>query len=117
MEYIKIPETVRISGNEAIQSLNEYINELEQQTSGELTKKQKSAMIKFTRGLIASIEHEMQHKAARKPTGKVSIMKQIKQAILEGFMEFGSESGDNIKPVDTKSAVKPNSELDEGFDK
>lgn len=117
MKYIEIPETVKIGGKEAIQSLNEYINELQQQKSNELTKKQKSAMIKFARGLISSIEYEMQHKAARKPTRKVSIMEQIKQAILKGFMEFGSESDENLKPVDVKSIVKPNRELDKAVDK
>lgn len=117
MKYIEIPETVKIGGKEAIQSLNEYIIELEQQKSKELTKKQKSAMIKFARGLISSIEYEMQHKTARKPARKVSIMEQIKQAILKGFPDFGSESRGNIKPVDAKSAVKPNRDLHGDVDK
>lgn len=101
MEYIKIPETTRIGGKEAIQSLNEYINELEQEKGDELTKKQKTAMIKFARGLIVSIENEMQDKTVQKQPVKVSIVKQIKAAIQKGFSEFRSANDDGVKPVDS----------------
>jgi len=117
MEYINIPETVKIGGKEAIRSLNDYINELEQQTSNQLTKKQKSAMIKFARGLISSIEYEMQHKTARKPARKVSVMKQIKQAILKGCLEFGSASDNNVKPAGAKPTIEPNLKLGKDADK
>jgi hypothetical protein len=96
MEYIKIPETIRISGTEAIQSLNEYISELQQQTNKELTKKQKSAMIKFARGLIASIENEIETEAMRKETGKTNIIRQIKEAILKGISGFRSAADEDV---------------------
>lgn len=123
MAYIEIPETHRTSGKEAIQSINEYINELQQQTNKELTRKQKSAMIKFARGLITSIETEMQKKAAHKRTRKTPIMKQIRETILKGILEFGSasdESAWSVRPVVTplpRRSRKPTATRDFNFEK
>ena len=58
MSYMYIPEFQTLRGEEAIEALNEYIAELEEQKPVELTDKQVDALIKFARGLIASIKLE-----------------------------------------------------------
>jgi predicted DNA binding CopG/RHH family protein len=79
MEFIEIPETVRVGGKEAIKSLNDYISELEQHETNELTPKQKSTMIKFARCLMASIEDEMQREGVPKQTESSNIMERIRR--------------------------------------
>lgn len=79
MEFIEIPETVRIGGKEAIRSLNDYISELEQHGTDELTEKQKSTIIKFARCLVASIEDQMQRNGTQKQPENVNIMGRIRK--------------------------------------
>lgn len=55
---IENPEFSRSGGEEAIENLRHHILELEEQKEKELTEKQIAALIKFTKGLISSIETE-----------------------------------------------------------
>jgi hypothetical protein len=50
----------KLRNEEAIDALRDYIHELEEQKGKELTEKQTKALIRFTRGLISSIETEKQ---------------------------------------------------------
>lgn len=58
MQPIMVPEFPRFCGEKAIETLYDFINELEEQRGKELTEKQTAALIKFARGLISSIEAE-----------------------------------------------------------
>ena len=66
MQCIEIPEFSTLRGEEAIRALHEYIRELEEQKSEELTKKQTEALIKFAQGLISAIETEPRSVTAEK---------------------------------------------------
>jgi len=50
----------KLRDEEAIGALRDFIHELEEQKGKELTEKQTKALIRFTWGLISSIETEMQ---------------------------------------------------------
>ena len=50
----------RLCGEEAIDVLRDFVYKFEEQKGKELTKKQTQALIKFTLGLITSIETEKQ---------------------------------------------------------
>ncbi len=63
---IRTPEFPRLRGEEAIEALNDFVNELEEQRGKELTDKQTTAMIRFTKNLISSIEAETQSSTSDK---------------------------------------------------
>ena len=58
MQPVEIPEFPRLRGEEAIEALQNLIRELQEQRGKELTDKQTNALIKFSLGLISSIEEE-----------------------------------------------------------
>ena len=58
MQNVRIPEFPMLRGEEAIEALEEFVRELEEQRGKELTDKQTTALIKFSFGLIASIQAE-----------------------------------------------------------
>jgi len=58
MRPIQTPEFTRLRGDEAIEALQDFVRELEEQRGKELTDKQTSVLIKFSLGLISSIEAE-----------------------------------------------------------
>ena len=56
---IKVPESQRLRGEEAIKALHDFIAELEEQKGKELTEKQTKALVKIAKGIISSIQAEM----------------------------------------------------------
>ena len=58
MEPIETPELPVLNVEKAIKSLQDYINELEEQKSEELTDKQVKALSKFVQGLVSETETE-----------------------------------------------------------
>jgi hypothetical protein len=58
MQYYERPEIYVLKGEEAIEALNNYVEELKEKTPEELTKKQAKVMIKLAKGLIQTIENE-----------------------------------------------------------
>jgi len=60
MQPVEIPEFPRLRGEEAIEALQDFIRELEEQRGKELTDKQTTALTKLSLGLISSIEAENQ---------------------------------------------------------
>jgi len=64
MQPIEIPKFPTLHGENAIKALHDFINELEEQKSGELTEKQTRALIKFAEGLISSLEVEIRSEKA-----------------------------------------------------
>jgi len=64
------PEVQVLSGEEAIKTLNDYINELEESNPEELTKKQAKIIVKLSELLISTVE------------GETTILDSIRQAQL-----------------------------------
>ena len=60
IQPIQIPEFPKLRGEEAIETLHDFMRELEEQRGKELTDKQTTALIKFSLSLISSIEAENQ---------------------------------------------------------
>lgn len=58
MQYLEIPETPVLHGEEAIKALNEYIVELKMEGSP-MDEKQRTVMIKLAEGLINSVKAEI----------------------------------------------------------
>jgi len=58
MQHVKIPEFPILRGEEAIEALQEFVRELEEQRGKELTDKQITALTKLSFGLISSIQAE-----------------------------------------------------------
>jgi chromatin remodeling complex protein RSC6 len=87
MQYIEIPEFPTHRGKDAIKALYEYIRELKEQRSEELTKKQTKALIKLAQGLISAIETETRSAAAKKKIKSPHLVAQLKKAILKHLPE------------------------------
>ena len=82
MQLIDIPEFPRLRGEKAIEALYDFVDELEKQRSEELTDKQTKALIKFAKGLISSIEAEMQLGTSEKDINEMAFMNQLKKTIM-----------------------------------
>jgi hypothetical protein len=78
IQPIQILEFPKLRGKEAIQALNAFITELEEQRGQELTDKQTNALIKFSSGLISSIEAQNQ---SNRIANKLEQMKEEKRLI------------------------------------
>ncbi len=59
LRRIEVPEFPKLRGQEAKQTLQELIQEFEEQRGKELTDKQTNTLVEFAKGLISSIEMEM----------------------------------------------------------
>ena len=68
MQSIIIPTFPQLQGDEAIEALNTFIQEVEEK---ELTKKQSRTLKKFGKGLITSIEAEQNREPQEKELGFV----------------------------------------------
>ncbi len=107
MRFIEIPEIPKIHGKKAIQALNEFISELKEQKNKELTRKQKAAMIKLARGLISSIEAEMQAKASSKGIRKMRFVKQLKETIRKHIVESDrADDNDELRNRPSNSSLR-----------
>jgi len=83
MQFIEIPEFPRLRGEKAVEALYEFVNELEEQRGEELTDKQTTALIKFARGLISSIEAEKQLGTSEKDIKEVAFVNQLRKTIMK----------------------------------
>lgn len=89
MQPIEIPEFPRLRGEEAIEALYDFVNELEEQRGKELTEKQTTALIKFAWGLLSSIEAEKRLDTSNKETPFVTLLKRtIMKYIPESFRDY-----------------------------
>jgi len=84
MQPIEIPKFRTLHGEKAIKALYDFINELEEQRGEELTEKQTTALIKFAKGLISSIEAE---KHSDKAIKEMRLESQLKKAIVQHISE------------------------------
>jgi len=60
IQPVGMPEFPKLRGGEATKALHDFIRELEEQRGKELTDRQTTALIKFSSGLISSIEANYQ---------------------------------------------------------
>lgn len=89
VRFLKVPEFVNLSGERAIEALQQLIKDFEKQKGGELTEKQAEALIKVANQLIWSIKAE---------TFQEALDKRIKRRHF-GFLSRKPPSlGDNIHP-------------------
>jgi uncharacterized protein YycO len=58
MEYFERPKIHVLRGDRAVEALNKYVEELEENKPEELTEAQTKAMIKFAKGIISAIQDE-----------------------------------------------------------
>jgi len=78
-----------LRGQDAIEALNEIIQELEEQRSKELTKKQTKALIKFANGLISAIEAEMSSETLNKNKPKhLAFIKKFEETVIPRLQLF-----------------------------
>ena len=76
-------------GQDAIEALNEIIEELEEQRGKELTKKQAKALIKFANGLISAIEAEMSSETPNKDKPKhLAFIKKFEETLIPRLRLF-----------------------------
>ncbi|UCE95842.1 MAG: hypothetical protein JSV51_09100 [Candidatus Bathyarchaeota archaeon] len=65
MQYYERPQINVLKGEEAVEVLNDYINELRENKPDELTKNQTTTMIKLAEGLIQAIESDQSTEGSR----------------------------------------------------
>jgi len=57
VQFLVKPQTVILKGAEAVETLNNYVNELKEGSTQQLTEEQAKAMIKVAEGLIQTIQN------------------------------------------------------------
>jgi hypothetical protein len=92
MQFVEIPEFPRLRGQKAVEALYEFVDELEEQRGEELTDKQTTALIKFARGLISSIEVEMRSSISEKDIRETRFVGQLKETITQYIPESVSKA-------------------------
>ena len=92
MQFIEIPEFPRLRGQKAVEALYDFMDELEEQRGEELTDKQTTALIKFARGLISSIEVEMRSSISDKDIRETRFVGQLKETITQYIPESVSKA-------------------------
>jgi hypothetical protein len=95
MEYIKRPKFPVLCGEEAINALYNYVDELEEKESPELTEKHKAVLTKVAKALISSLEDEVQTKEKVGKFGFPIPLDRIKQAILKPLQESVHNTGED----------------------
>ena len=83
MQFIETPEFPRLRGEKAVEALYDFVDELEGQRGEELTDKQTTALIKFAKGLISSIEVEMRSNISDKHIRETRFVGQLKETITK----------------------------------
>jgi len=99
MQPIEIPEFPKLRGEEAIEALCDFVNELEEQRGKELTDKQTTALIKFAWGLISSIEAEKRLDTSDKLIKEIRFVSQLKKTIMKYIPESFRTHEDKIMEV------------------
>jgi len=92
MQFIEVPEFPRLRGQKAVEALCDFVDELEEQRGEELTDKQTTALIKFARGLISSIEVELRSSIADKDIRETRFVGQLKETITQYIPESVSKA-------------------------
>jgi phage regulator Rha-like protein len=89
VKFLKVPEFVNLSGERAIEALQQLVKDFEKQKGKELTEKQAEALIKVANQLIWSIKAE---------TYQGALDKRIKGRRFGFLMRKPSSLDDDIHP-------------------
>jgi len=85
MQPVEIPEFPKLCGEEAIEALYDFVDEVEEQRGKELTDKQTTALIKFAWGLISTIEAGKRLGTSDKENKEMRFVTQLKKTIGKLF--------------------------------
>jgi len=88
MQPIEIPKFPILRGEEAIEALYDFINELKEGRGKELTDKQTNALVKLAEELISSIEAETQFHASDALNEEIHFMDQLKKTVMKWLCEM-----------------------------
>ncbi len=87
MRYVKRPSLSVLSGEEAIDALHKYVEEINGEESGEITERHKAALTKVAKALISSLETEDREDRDVKNPEFLNQLGNIKKALLNGFQK------------------------------
>ena len=93
MQEFKRPQTYVLKGEEAVEALNEYINEITSNTPEELTEHQANFMVKLAQSLIQTIENETPPLKSKKSRFTPNIKHTIEN--LSSFLKSVSNSSES----------------------
>jgi len=98
MQSVMFPEFPRLQGEEAIEALHYFIEELNSKENKELTKKQTKTLTKVAKGIIASIEATKNEEPQIEKMGYAS---KIRNLIVRHVQKSGrnSENRELLKVV------------------
>lgn len=82
MQPVETPEFPRVRGEKTIEALYDFINEFTEQRGKDLTDKQATALIKFAKELISSVEAEKRSGPPDKGIKEMRFLSQLKQRII-----------------------------------
>jgi len=88
MQPIEIPKFPILRGEEAIETLYDFIDELKERRGKELTDKQTNALVKVAEGLISSIEAETRFHASDTLCEEMHFMDQLKKTVMKWLCEM-----------------------------
>jgi len=86
MQSVMFPEFPRLQGEEAIEALHNFIEELNEKGNKELTKKQTETLKKLAKGIITSIEATKNEEPQNKEMGFAS---KIRNSIVRHAQKSG----------------------------
>jgi hypothetical protein len=89
MQSVMFPEFPRLQGEEAIEALHNFIEELNEKGNKELTKKQTKTLKKLAKGIIASIESTKNEEPQNKEMG---FALKIRNSIVRYVQKSGRSS-------------------------
>ncbi len=92
MHSVMFPEFPRLQGEEAIEALHNFIEELNSKENKELTKKQTKTLTKLAKGIIASIEAAKTEEPQIEEMGYAS---KIRNLIVRRVQKSGRNSENN----------------------
>jgi hypothetical protein len=89
MQSIALPEFPRLQGEEAIEALHNFIEELNEEGNKDLTKKQTKTLKKLAKGIITSIESTKSEEPQIEEMGFAS---KIRNSIVRHVQQSGRGS-------------------------
>ncbi len=103
MQHYQRPGIVVLKGEEAIEVLEEYINELREGKAEELTANQTEAMIKLATGLISAIDEET---TILEPPKQSQLVPKLKNLIIKHILQEPKEPSSPVLPESPDSNTR-----------
>ncbi len=103
MQYCERPQTYVLKGEEALEVLNKYVEELKENKPEELTEEQAKIMIKLAKGLIHTIEKEPSPHQSRLETPQ--LLNKLRRTISSNLYKLLQEPSPPTSPTQTISSL------------